>query len=583
MSGIIGLLGIESKSKLESMADTPRSKSGLTGLYLRNFAANLAGNLTIVLLNLFTPLAVFKDWQSFLRQGGWIFLAVALPLIFLTAIILQYLIQRPIADLYKQISTGQKIDAALQQRARTRLLNLPLTLGMANLALWIFATALLVPFIYYARDIYLNDFGAATGLYLFFRTIILGLMAAFISFFLIDDYSRSKLVPLLFPEGKLAATSGTVKISILRRIRVLYAAGTGAPMLILVGSLALVLWEMEDKRVSAAGFGKEIFIFIIVLYIVFVPLAVSLNYLVGKSILRPVKDMMDLVNKVRHGDFTHKIQVVSNDELGVLGEGMNEMTEGLIERDRMRQSLFLAKEVQQALLPRMDPQIDGLDIASTSVYCDETGGDYFDYLGRDEPDSGKISIVIGDVSGHGVPSALLMATARAFLRQRSDLSGGISRIVSDVNRQLTRDVAESGGFMTLFYLTIDAKKRRLHWVRAGHDPAIFYDPANDAFEELYGTGVALGVQAEARFEANEKNDLQNHQIIFLGTDGIWEARNPQGDMFGKDKIYRIIRQHHAAGAKEILTICFNTLSRFLEDRALEDDVTMIVIKLDDCN
>jgi sigma-B regulation protein RsbU (phosphoserine phosphatase) len=132
--------------------------------------------------------------------------------------------------------------------------------------------------------------------------------------------------------------------------------------------------------------------------------------------------------------------------------------------------------------------------------------------------------------------------------------------------------------MTLFYLTIDVKKQRLSWVRAGHDPAILYDPADDTFEELHGSGVALGVQADARFEQQEKNDLQVNQIILLGTDGIWEARNPRGDMFGKHRIQELIRRHPGAGAREILAICFDALDRFLEDRALEDDVTMIVIK-----
>jgi sigma-B regulation protein RsbU (phosphoserine phosphatase) len=272
---------------------------------------------------------------------------------------------------------------------------------------------------------------------------------------------------------------------------------------------------------------------------------------------------------------------VSNDELGILGDGMNEMTGGLLERDRMRRSLYLAKEVQQALLPRAAPKIRGLDIASRSVYCDETGGDYFDFLDRGWLDPDQISVVVGDVSGHGISSALLMATARAFLRQRSALAGKVVDIISDVNHQLTRDVEESGGFMTLFYLTIDAKKRRLSWVRAGHDPAILYDPASDNLEALQGAGMALGVQPDARFEQYEKNDLLNNQIIFLGTDGIWEARNPRGDMFGKNRIHRIIRQNHQASAKEILTECFSALNRFMENRAPEDDVTMIVIKMID--
>jgi sigma-B regulation protein RsbU (phosphoserine phosphatase) len=186
--------------------------------------------------------------------------------------------------------------------------------------------------------------------------------------------------------------------------------------------------------------------------------------------------MMRVVDKVRDGDFHQKVKVVSNDELGDLGDGINEMTVGLIERDQIRQSLYLAKEVQQALLPRSVPDIKGLDIASASVYCDETGGDYYDFFVPEEPDAGRISIVVGDVSGHGISSALLMTTARAFFRQRSALPGRISAVVSDVNRLLAHDVADSGGFMTVFLLSIDRLNRRLSWVRAGHDPALLYDP-----------------------------------------------------------------------------------------------------------
>jgi sigma-B regulation protein RsbU (phosphoserine phosphatase) len=146
---------------------------------------------------------------------------------------------------------------------------------------------------------------------------------------------------------------------------------------------------------------------------------------------------------------------------------INEMTDGLIERDKMRQSLELAKEVQQNFLPKADPEIAGLDIAGQSIYCERTGGDYYDYFELGDHQQGKIGIAVGDVSGHGISSALLMASARSSLRQRALLSGNIAQIISDVNRQLTRDVEESGRFMTLFCSEIDTRTLRIRWVRAG--------------------------------------------------------------------------------------------------------------------
>ena len=133
--------------------------------------------------------------------------------------------------------------------------------------------------------------------------------------------------------------------------------------------------------------------------------------------------------------------------------------------------------------------------------------------------------------------------------------------------------------MTLFYLMIDPPNRNLRWVRAGHDPAMFYDPYTDTFEELRGAGMALGVYADGRYREYQKSGLQKGQIIALGSDGLWEARNPKGEMFGKDSICQIIRSKPVATAREILTSCFNALNVFVEDRAPEDDVTLVVIKI----
>jgi serine phosphatase RsbU (regulator of sigma subunit) len=101
------------------------------------------------------------------------------------------------------------------------------------------------------------------------------------------------------------------------------------------------------------------------------------------------------------------------------------------------------------LLPGSEPNIDGLDISGRSIYCDETGGDYYDFLDIANPGERKICVVVGDVSDHGIPSALLMTTARAFLRQRMSRAGDLSQIVADINRQLVRDVEESGQIIAI--------------------------------------------------------------------------------------------------------------------------------------
>jgi sigma-B regulation protein RsbU (phosphoserine phosphatase) len=553
---------------------SPIRRSILRGLYFRNYAANFAGEFIVVLLNIVSPLAVFADWRNYIREGGWVLLPIGLLVIISIATLLQYIIQRPISAFLVTFEREGTVNRKLGDHARRRLLNLPFIIAMKNVILWIVFTAVLLPLMWFQINLTLPSF-----LFGFFRFIMIGLIASYISFFLIDQYCRKYLAPFFFPEGKLAELTGTLKISILRRIQILFGAGTIVPMLLLVGTLSFAVWEVEDFAVAAGQFGRELLIFVIVLCLIFICISRILNFMVSNSILAPIREMEMVVDKIRDGDFNRKVHVVSNDELGNLGDGLNEMTDGMVERDQMRQSLYLAKEVQQALLPRSVPEVPGLDIASTSVYCDETGGDYYDFFIPANPDAARISIVVGDVSGHGISSALLMTTVRAFFRQRSALPGRISAVVSDVNCLLAHDVADSGGFITLFCLKIDRLNRRLSWVRAGHDPAIFYDPRTDTIEELRGSGMAMGIDRDHAYEQYVKEDLAVGQIILIGTDGIWEAQNARGEMFGKETLYRIVKQYSDTDANGLLTACLYALDKFRDGVKPEDDVTLVVIKV----
>jgi sigma-B regulation protein RsbU (phosphoserine phosphatase) len=134
--------------------------------------------------------------------------------------------------------------------------------------------------------------------------------------------------------------------------------------------------------------------------------------------------------------------------------------------------------------------------------------------------------------------------------------------------------------MTLFYLSVDMPAGRLRWVRAGHDPAIYYDPVNDSFDYLVGPGVPLGVDADWPFEENQRDDLRPGQIIVIGTDGIWESRNADGTMFGKTPVLNLIRQNREGSARQILEAIIEGLDRFRRGVELEDDVTILVIKIE---
>ena len=456
----------------------------------------------------------------------------------------------------------------LESRARRRLLNAPFVLIALSFSMWLLS-ATIYPLIHWAYGSGLNMVQRAL-----YNSLSTGVITVTIAFFLLEHILQKKLAPHFFPDGGLTTIPRTLRIRIRTRLVALLFACNLIPLISIMQILQRITSTEQDLSTAIQHLRSAIF----TNAFIFLGVGIFLTMLLARNLSIPFKEIVQTLRWVRNGRFDKKVQVTTNDEIGYTGDVINEMTEGLKERERLQQSLDLAKEVQQNLLPNKDPEIEGLDIAGTSIYCEETGGDYYDYLIAGEDGQKKICVVVGDVSDHGISSALLMTTARAFLRQRTSRSGELDQVVTDVNRQLTRDVEESGRFMTLFICEIDRSNQVIHWVNAGHDPAMIYDREGDRFEELTGNALPLGVSETTAYQKLDKQIIPG-QIIMMGTDGIWEAQNPKGEMFGKERFKDVIRQYADRPAKEIIQAVIKQVDNFIHPQEKADDVTLVVTKI----
>jgi sigma-B regulation protein RsbU (phosphoserine phosphatase) len=188
-------------------------------------------------------------------------------------------------------------------------------------------------------------------------------------------------------------------------------------------------------------------------------------------------------------------------------------------------------------------------------------------------------VVVADSSGHGISAALHMTATRAFFKAglQSDLAP--EDLVRSINQHLVHDSRDSGWFITLFLLVIDPRQRRLRWIRAGHDPALLYDPVRDLFQELGGEGVALGVLTAPELKEYAREGWAAGSVVVLVTDGIREARNRPGEMFGAARLEAQVRRNAHEAAAVIRDRIIAELERFRDDRPLEDDATLVVVKL----
>jgi len=306
--------------------------------------------------------------------------------------------------------------------------------------------------------------------------------------------------------------------------------------------------------------------------------AVVLAVIRARNFTVPITHLADAAGKLARGDFDVTVNIATNDELQQLGDVFNQVGPGMKERQKIKQSLELAREIQQHFLPSEDLELDHFHVAGICRYCDETGGDYYDLFDLPAIAPGRVGLVLGDVSGHGIPAAMLMISSGSILRNNAPRHGdNLSAAITELNCHLVKN-SEPGKFMTLFYGLLDDQSKTLSWASAGHDPAIWYHAESGNFTELENTGMPLGIMDDAQFDQADAVTVRTGDIVVIGTDGIWEAHNAPGQMYGKERLTDLISSHKDKSARQIASLVVESVLEFCSDTTPADDITLLVIK-----
>ena len=240
-----------------------------------------------------------------------------------------------------------------------------------------------------------------------------------------------------------------------------------------------------------------------------------------------------------------------------------------------KEEFRIANEVQKRLFPAGPPILAGYDIAGASCPAAATGGDYYDYI---TAPNGDLFIVVGDVTGHGLGPALLMADVRAYPRALVLSNQSLADILAEARHLLIEDLGLDH-FITLLCSRLNPATREWEFINAGHPPGYVISSDGRIKTEMMPSTPALGIDREEERLESSRIALEKGDLVLLLTDGVAEARSPSGDEFGEERTLEIVQRERARPAAEIIQVLLDEARRFSEPESIQDDMTIVVIKL----
>lgn len=309
-------------------------------------------------------------------------------------------------------------------------------------------------------------------------------------------------------------------------------------------------------------------------------------FIIGITITKPIGELAKGAKIVGTGNLDHKIKVKSKNELGELADIFNMMTvnlkkaqEIMIKQQRLERELEVAKEIQLSLIPKDILQIPGYEVSAFYKSAKEVGGDYYDILPINKE---KFGLVMGDVSGKGVPAALIMTMARSILHSVAlkNFNEPANETLKELNSIIFKDIKEDM-FITIFYGLLDISRNIIDIASAGHNDTLVFRKKSESVEPYNPKGFPIGTDPGPRFDKVVKHEeilLEKGDKMVIFTDGITEAMNKENNEYGDGRFFEVIKNNGKKSSKELLDVIIEDVNKFVNGAEQSDDIALVVLE-----
>lgn len=326
----------------------------------------------------------------------------------------------------------------------------------------------------------------------------------------------------------------------------------------------------------------EILLGTAIVFVVLEVAALGTGVVLTRTITRSVADLYEGTQHVRRGDFSHRIRVQNQDQLGALGESFNEMTSSVAQliveqrkRQRLEHEIDIAREVQQQLFPQTLPSLSGLELAAICRPAKVVSGDYYDFIPLGPT---SVGIAIADISGKGIFAALLMASFQAALRSTTMLSGDCDAtavVVSRLNRHLFKNTSDDR-YATFFYAVYDSATHRLTYTNAGHPPPFLI--GGDCVRQLDKGGTVVGLFENPAYTQTAL-DIAPGTLLVAFSDGILEPESASGEEFGTERVKQEILRQRDAPIWNLAKSLVDAAEKWSAASEQADDMTVVAARM----